>query len=260
MDTSRADRALDPDDALPTAGASDAAPGSATTEGNAAAPAEAVAQRLGSGTRVDDQGRLDPLATVGGARGIVEASLPTLVFMVAYMLTTQVWPSAAAAVGVALVMALVRVAQRQSPVQAGAGMVMVVICAVVALTTGQARDFYVIGFFTNAGYAVAFIVSIFVGWPLVGLIFGLVRGEGVAWRQDPARRRAYAVATWIMVVVLLSRLAVQVPLYFAEAETLLGAARLVMGLPFYALGLWLAWRVSAPAERSGIVRLGTGPR
>ena len=38
-----------------------------------------------------------------------------------------------------------------------------------------------------------------------------------------------------------------VPLYLAEATTALGVARLVMGLPFYALGLWLAWSVSAPA-------------
>ena len=28
----------------------------------------------------------------------------------------------------------------------------------------------------------------------------------------------------------------------------LGATRLIMGLPLYALGVWLAWRVSAPEE------------
>ena len=38
------------------------------------------------------------------------------------------------------------------------------------------------------------------------------------------------------------------PLYFANAVEALGATRLIMGLPLYALGVWLAWRVSAPGE------------
>ena len=40
----------------------------------------------------------------------------------------------------------------------------------------------------------------------------------------------------------------QVPLYFANNVEALGATRLIMGLPLYALGVWLAWRVSAPEE------------
>ncbi|WP_227718818.1 MULTISPECIES: DUF3159 domain-containing protein [unclassified Micrococcus] len=206
----------------------------------------ALMRSWGGSARLDEKGRLDPLASVGGWRGIVEASLPTFVFMVAFMVTQAVWPSGVAAVGVAVVMGAVRLVQRQSPVQAVAGLAVVVLCVVMALTTGQARDFYVWGFVTNGLYSLGFVVSILVGWPVVGLIFGMVRGEGVDWRHDRARRRAYAVATWIMVAVMLTRLAVQLPLYLAEATTALGVARLVMGLPFYALGLWLAWSVSAP--------------
>lgn len=49
-------------------------------------------------------------------------------------------------------------------------------------------------------------------------------------------------------VLMMLRLAVQVPLYFANNVEALGATRLIMGLPLYALGVWLAWRVSAPEE------------
>lgn len=213
-------------------------------------PAETLAGRLGGSARLDAQGRLDPLASVGGWRGIVEASAPTFVFMVAFMLTQAVWPSGIAAVAVAVVLGVVRLLQRQSPVQAAAGLAVVVLCVVMALTTGQARDFYVWGFLTNALYSLGFAVSVLIGWPVMGLLFGMVRGEGLQWRQDRARRRAYAVATWIMVAVMLTRLAVQLPLYLAEATTALGIARLVMGLPFYALGLWLAWSVSADRRRA----------
>ena len=49
-------------------------------------------------------------------------------------------------------------------------------------------------------------------------------------------------------MLMMLRLAVQVPLYFANNVEALGATRLIMGLPLYALGVWLAWRVSAPEE------------
>ena len=57
-------------------------------------------------------------------------------------------------------------------------------------------------------------------------------------------------ATWIITILMLLRLAVQMPLYFANAVEALGATRLIMGLPLYALGVWLAWRASAPGEAS----------
>ena len=41
-------------------------------------------------------------------------------------------------------------------------------------------------------------------------------------------------ATWIITVLMMLRLAVQVPLYFANNVEALGATRLIMGLPLYA--------------------------
>ena len=130
------------------------------------------------------------------------------------------------------------------------GIVGVAICAFTAFRTGNAADYYLPGFWTNGIYSVAFVASIIVGWPLAGLIFGYIRGEQLTWRQKPERLKAYKLATWIMAAVLLLRLAIQIPLYYMNATEVLGAMRIVMGLPLYAAGIWLAWRVSDPAETS----------
>ena len=44
-------------------------------------------------------------------------------------------------------------------------------------------------------YAVACVVSILVRWPLIGVAWHLVTGEGTAWRRNRAVLRAYDLAT-----------------------------------------------------------------
>jgi hypothetical protein len=53
----------------------------------------------------------------------------------------------------------------------------------------------------------------------------------------------YARASWLWVGLFLLRLAVQLPLYLAGAVVALGTARVAMGIPLFALGIWLSWLV-----------------
>lgn len=197
-----------------------------------------------------DDGSLDVLGTIGGWRGLLESVLPSAVFLVVFTVTRDLWGAGTAAVAVAAVFSVLRLLQRQSPVQALAGLAAVALCVVVALNTGEAKDFYVWGFITNAVYVVALSVSVLVGWPLLGVVFGLIRGEGMEWRASAPRRRRYALATWFVVAALALRLIVQVPLYLTDSLVALGTTRLAMGLPLYGLALWMAWLVSAPAGQS----------
>jgi Protein of unknown function (DUF3159) len=220
--------------------------------GSTSAPLDAALRKVGSGTAVTANGDIDVLATIGGWRGLLESVLPSAVFLVAFIVTRNLWGAGMAAVAVAAVFSVIRLAQRQSPLQALAGLAAVVLCVVVALNTGEARDYYLWGFLTNAAYILALSVSVFVGWPVLGLVYGMVRNEGLAWRRDRGRRRRYAWATWILVAALALRLVVQVPLYLADLLTALGTARLVMGLPLYALALWFGWLVSAQPGTSPV--------
>jgi hypothetical protein len=55
--------------------------------------------------------------------------------------------------------------------------------------------------------------------------------------------RLYARASWIWVGVFAVRLAVQLPLYLAGALVALGVARAAMGVPIFAVAIWLTFLV-----------------
>lgn len=207
---------------------------------------EHVAQRLAGRAAVTQNGQLDLLGSVGGLRGIAEATVPALVFLITFISTTDVFWSAVLAVGLAALASVVRLVQRQPLTQALAGVFGVAVSAAVALMQNEARGYYVIGFYISAAYGAAFALSMAVKWPIMGLIYGWIRGEGVTWQKRPVRRRKYQIATLLMVLVFAARLIIQLPMYWADDVVALGTARLVMGVPLYALVLWFGWLVSRP--------------
>lgn len=191
--------------------------------------------------------------SIGGVRGAIESVAPGLVFVVVFVAGGQeLTPALIAAAGTALVAVIARLVQRSPMTQALSGVLGVGIGVIWAWRSGRAEDYFAWGLLTNVAYMVAFLASILVRWPLVGLIVGMFRPDGpmsssgswagaVAWRQDPSLRRRYALATWLWVGMFAARLAVQLPLYYSGQVAWLGTAKLVMGVPLTALVLWLCW-------------------
>ncbi|MCC3270484.1 DUF3159 domain-containing protein [Arthrobacter gengyunqii] len=199
-----------------------------------------------AGVERGDDGQIDVLKSVGGVRGLAEAIVPGLLFTLLFTLTSELYLSLAAAVASAAAFSAANLVQKRPLMQSLTGVVGVIICAVFALRSGSGTEFFLPGFFVNAAYILAFAVSIAVRWPVAGLLFGFIRGENLEWRASRKRIRAYALATWIIIAVFALRLGVQLPLYLADNVGALGTMRLAMGVPLYALGLWLAWMVSRP--------------
>ncbi|MGO2634605.1 MAG: DUF3159 domain-containing protein [Galactobacter sp.] len=219
-----------------------------TPDEPSAQDADELAQRIagGSGLRRNDQGNIDVLASVGGIRGLIEALAPGLVFLGVYIGTQSLNPSLIASVAVAVLAFAARLVSKQNVVPAISGLLGIIICAIFARVGGHAKDYYVPGFWINAAYILGMAASALAKWPLIGVIFGALRGEETAWRRDPRRMRAYSVATWFVVGIFVLRLAVQLPLYWADEVTALGAARLVMGTPLYIGAIALAWMLTRP--------------
>lgn len=182
---------------------------------------------------------------VGGVRGLVESVAPGLVFVVVYLVAGQeLVPPLVASLAVAVVLVVARLVGGTPVTQALGGVVGVAIGVLWAWRSGEAQDYFALGLWTNAIYAAALLVSVVVRWPLVGVVVALVRQEGFGWRTDPEQRprlRRYTAATWLWIGLFVARLAVQLPLYLDASTAWLGTARLVMGVPLWALALWFTW-------------------
>lgn len=220
------------------------------TEEDQPEPVATFTQALGSAVRKAGIGQVAPgevptarslLKAVGGVRGLVEAILPGLGFLIVYAVTRQVLPSVIAPVAVALAFVVVRLATRTPATQAFAGVFGIALSAGFALLTGRAEDNFVLGLWINVASIVLLLVSLAIRWPVVGLIAGILTNEWTAWREDRAKRRILTLATWLWVGLFSLRLAVQVPLYFSGQTEWLAATKLLMGVPLYAALLWITW-------------------
>jgi hypothetical protein len=187
---------------------------------------------------------VDLAAAIGGRRGLLDSGLPGLVFVTVFTLNGQeLKPALWAALGLAGLLTVLRVLRREPLTQTLAGLVGVGIAAFFASRTGEARNYFVPGFLLNVGYVLAYGLSATVRWPLVGVLVGPLLGEGLQWRKDPPRLRAYTVATWMFAGLFALRLAVQVPLWLLDRVFILGTVKVLMGVPLFALVAWLSYLV-----------------
>jgi hypothetical protein len=74
-------------------------------------------------------------------------------------------------------------------------------------------------------------------------VVGFLMGDGTAWRTRRRTYRAMQLLTVVWLGMFVARLAVQLPFYFAGNVEALGATRLLMGVPLYALLLVFSWLV-----------------
>jgi hypothetical protein len=217
------------------------------------AETEAVPDKAAHQT-VEEAVRTQLAKALGGARGVVEAAIPTIGFTVSWIVSKELRLSLGIGAGLALILLAVRLAQRSTVQFVLNSIFGIGIAALFALRSGKAEDAFLPGILYNAGYAAAMLVSIVVRWPLVGFIIGSVTGDPTAWHRDREIVRLCSRLTWLLLIPCLVRVAVQYPLYVAGHVAWLGAAKVVMGWPLQVAALaamaWLLARGRTPMERS----------
>lgn len=181
------------------------------------------------------------LKAIGGVRGLIESILPGLGFLVIYTITKNLPLAVIAPVALSVLFVLVRLVTRSAVMPALAGLLGVGISAGLALFTGRAEDNFVLGIGINVVCLVALIVSLVVRRPLIGIIVSLLANDPGGYRTDKAKGRVVLVATWCWVGLFAIRLLAELPLYFSGQTELLGSVKLILGVPFYAVLLWITW-------------------
>lgn len=198
--------------------------------------------RLANGVADDAHVGTALLGSVGGIRGIIESVLPTLVFLVLHLATKDLVLSTLVPVGVAVLFVLARAVTRKPVTPAVTGAVILAVTALLAIVTRDASNNFLPGILLNSAFLVGFLVSLIVRWPAVGVFVGLLLGERVeGWREVPAQRRAFTIATWVWTAMYALRVGIEVPLYIASVDEGLAVAKIALGVPLYALVLLATW-------------------
>ena len=212
----------------------------AETPDDSNAAAKALGIRKVDGKHEFDRKSL--LVSMGGVQGIVESIVPGLLFVVIFAISQMVYLSIGISAAVSVGFILLRIFRRKPLSQAIGGLIGIGIASFLAFRDGgSGRDYFLTGFATNLIYLVPLVISVIVRWPLIGVVAGFLLSEKTAWRKDKYQMRVFTAATLLWVGIFSARLLVQWPLYLADNLGALATARLVMGLPLYAAGLWLTW-------------------
>jgi hypothetical protein len=195
----------------------------------------------------NDQGQLSisktsVLGAVGGWLGIIESILPAMLFVTVLSISKNTVAAVVSAVSVSAFFLILQLIRKKPLTQAIAGAIGIGISAFLPLREGgQAADYFIQGFFTNAIYGSVLLISVIIRWPIIGLLVGALLGDAKSWRKDKVLARRFQVATLLWIGLFSARLLVQVPLYFAGQTELLGVFRIAMGVPLYALCIWFTW-------------------
>ena len=189
------------------------------------------------------------LQQAGGVPGLIYASVPRVVFVVAEAVA-ELHAATALAVGAGAGIALLRLLRKEPLQPAVSGLVGVAISAFIAYQSGDAKDYFLVGIWGSLVFAVVFFASVLVRWPLVGVIWGAMSGGGQGWRADRSARTGYDVATLALVATFAARFVVQNWLYDLDATGWLAFARIAMGYPLSGVALVVVvWAVRRADRR-----------
>jgi hypothetical protein len=189
------------------------------------------------------------LAQMGGISGLIYSSLPVLVF-VPISSMFGLMPAIVAALVVAALILVWRLARKESAQPAISGFIGVGFCALIAYVMGESKGYFLYGIWMSLFWAVVFLVSVLIRRPLVGYIWSWVNGHDRGWRSVRRAVLVFDVATITWVLVFASRFVVQRHLYNADETGWLGVARIAMGWPLTAVAALATYLAIRSVQRT----------
>lgn len=182
---------------------------------------------------------------LGGGRGVLESAVPTLTFTISWLLTENLRLSLILSIALTLVLLVVRLIQRSTPQFVLTALFGIAIAALFAARSGEARDVFLPGIIYNGAYGAVMILSILIGWPLMGFVIGSITGDASGWRAERGMVKLCSTLTWLLALPCLLRVLVQYPLWASDHVALLGTSKIVLGWPLQLASVAaMAWVLS----------------
>jgi hypothetical protein len=202
--------------------------------------------------------RQQMLTSIGGWSGAVITAIPTTVFVIVDVVAS-LRVAIFAAIGSAVLLTGYRLVRRQPLQQAISGLFGVLIAALIAGGTGQARNYFLVGIWISFIYAAPFAVSLLVRRPVIGLLWEFLDptpGLEGPWHRNRRLLLAYTWATLGGTLVFLARGTVQAILYHRNANGWLAVARIAMSYPLYIAAVGFAFWIVRRARHAVAPRPG----
>jgi hypothetical protein len=183
------------------------------------------------------------LQALGGKKGIIDSSVPALLFVFTQSIAHNLQISLIVALSMAAVLTTIRLINRDSLVHSFSGLFGVMICAAFAYFTNSPKGYFAPSIGKNAFFLSLYAFGNIIRWPVIGVVLGAILGEDTRWRKDKLRLRAYTMASWVWFLMFAIRFGVQYSLFHKDYLTALGIANIFLGLPLYLLTLWATWEI-----------------
>jgi hypothetical protein len=184
-------------------------------------------------------------------------TLDALLLPLAFALTNALFgltAGALAALGLGLLLMLIRLIRKQAWAYTLAGMALVGVAAGLSLLTKEAVNYFLPNLITSSLLVLATLISLILGKPLAAWASHLTRGWPLDWFWRDDVLPAYREVTWAWMVFFLLRLGLQLALYLqgqvstlAWTETLLGwPVTLIVLVASYVYGIWRLRQLGGP--------------
>jgi len=183
----------------------------------------------------------------------IDTILPPLVFVIVNGIFGLV-TAAITALGLAVILGVVRLLRKQSWKYALAGFLAVAAAAGLALVTRNAASYFIPAIISSGLLVLAAVISNLIGKPLAAWVSHLTRGWPLAWFWRKDIKPAYREVTWFWSLFFLLRLAIQIYLFqqgeaatLAWANTLLGwPVTIIVLVLSYVYGIWRLHQLGGP--------------
>jgi hypothetical protein len=187
------------------------------------------------------EGPPSPLDLLRDRRAIVDTGLGPVAFVTVNAIA-GLETAAAVAVGLSVLVALVRLLRREPVTNAVGGVLATGLAVFIALRTGSVEGYFVPRMLYAAALALVFAGSAAIRRPLVGYLVGALYRAPSEWVRDGRVRRAMTEVTLAWAGLFAVRAIVYAVLIAAGKEGALAAASVAMGWPAFGLLAFASYR------------------